>query len=484
MPLFPSPHQELRLEHAKARLLRETMATSSSSLILAPLSKLKNLYLEAIPDLESLPQLQNLTSLQKLEILSCPKLASMSQDMGRLKCLQHLKIVDCDELISDDSDAMEWGDLGSLQSLNIRGLPKLTSSPKGLQFVTNLQELTINNCASLMALQDWIGNLTSIRSLIISRLTSLPEGMHLLTSLQQLIIYECLKLSVRYIKEKGVDWPRIAHIPNLYTHPPEVAFNIAEQVITKLGSVAFQEIELISGAKDDLKKLENSLTTIKAVLIDAEEKQEKSLAVKSWLRRLQDIVYEADELVDEVATNDLQRMVQAQSQGKVVTQVCNFFSSSNQIWFRSKLGHRVRDIRQKLNEVENEISILHLMKKEIIADVRDKSSGRETSSVVKYDIIGREKDKENMIESLLIPTSQENVSVSAIVGIGGLGKTALAQLVYNDEKVKNYFEKKMWVCVSEDFDVKLLVKKILECATDEEVPNLELEQCIIVLKRS
>ncbi|KAJ9129257.1 hypothetical protein P3X46_033943 [Hevea brasiliensis] len=108
----------------------------------------------------------------------------------------------------------------------------------------------------------------------------------------------------------------------------EVAFNIAEQVITKLGSVAFQEIELISGAKDDLKKLENSLTTIKAVLIDAEEKQEKSLAVKSWLRRLQDIVYEADELVDEVATNDLQRMVQAQSQGKVVTQVCNIIIQS------------------------------------------------------------------------------------------------------------------------------------------------------------
>ncbi|XP_057991488.1 putative disease resistance protein RGA1 [Hevea brasiliensis] len=163
----------------------------------------------------------------------------------------------------------------------------------------------------------------------------------------------------------------------------EVAFSVAEQVITKLGSLAFQEIELISGAKDDLKKLENSLSTIKAVLIDAEEKQEKSLAVKSWLRRLQDIVYEADELVDEVATKDLQRMVQAQSRGKVATQVCNFFSSSNQIRFRSKLGHRVRDIRQKLNEAENEISSLHLMKKEIVTDVREKSSGRETSSVLK-----------------------------------------------------------------------------------------------------
>ncbi|XP_057990363.1 putative disease resistance protein RGA3 [Hevea brasiliensis] len=101
-------------------------------------------------------------------------------------------------------------------------------------------------------------------------------------------------------------------------------------------------------------------------------------------------------------------------------------------------------------------------------------------------MIGREKDKEKMIESLLNPTgSQGNVSVNAIVGIGGLGKTALAQLVYNDEKVKNYFERKMWQCISEEFDLKLLVKKILECGTNNEVPNLlGLEQLHIRLKEN
>ncbi|KAJ9159263.1 hypothetical protein P3X46_024780 [Hevea brasiliensis] len=126
------------------------------------------------------------------------------------------------------------------------------------------------------------------------------------------------------------------------------------------------------------------------------------------------------------------------------------------------------------------------MKREIVTDVRDKRiSGRETSSVLISDMIGREKDKEKMIQSLLNPTSsQGNVSVNAIVGIGGLGKTALAQLVYNDEKVKNYFEKKIWVCVSDEFEVKLLVKKILECATEEEVRNLELEQMHKKLKRN
>ncbi|KAF2320671.1 hypothetical protein GH714_029921 [Hevea brasiliensis] len=208
----------------------------------------------------------------------------------------------------------------------------------------------------------------------------------------------------------------------------QIPFSILEQVLTKLGSLAFQEIGLVCCARDDLKKLGNSLSTVKAVLVDAEEKQEQSHAVQIWIRRLQDIVYEAEELVDEMATHDLRGMVQGQR--KVATQVLDFFSSSNQIWFRLKVGHRIKDIREKLKEVENEISSLNLEKK-IIIDVRDKSSGRETSSVLKPDIIGREKDKEKMTLSLLNPTSsQGSVSVNAIVGIGGLGKTALAQLVY------------------------------------------------------
>ena len=60
---------------------------------------------------------------------------------------------------------------------------------------------------------------------------------------------------------------------------------------------------------------------------------------------------------------------------------------------------------------------------------------------------------------LLSSDNQENFSMVAIVGIGGLGKTTLAQLVYNNERVVQYFEPRIWVCVSNNFDVKSLVKK-------------------------
>ncbi|GAB4832216.1 hypothetical protein Ancab_040260 [Ancistrocladus abbreviatus] len=75
----------------------------------------------------------------------------------------------------------------------------------------------------------------------------------------------------------------------------------------------------------------------------------------------------------------------------------------------------------------------------------------------------------------LAPTAvEENVSVISIVGVGGLGKTTLAKYVF--EKVDKHFELTLWVCVSDVFDVKEIIKKILKSTTNSDPGNLEMDQ--------
>ena len=91
------------------------------------------------------------------------------------------------------------------------------------------------------------------------------------------------------------------------------------------------------------------------------------------------------------------------------------------------------------------------------------------------DVIGRDDDKKNIIHLLMQEDAGRNVSVIPIIGIGGLGKTTIAKFVYNDERVKSHFQLRMWVCVSEDFDLTRLIKEILKSAIGKTNENLGVD---------
>ena len=86
---------------------------------------------------------------------------------------------------------------------------------------------------------------------------------------------------------------------------PKMAENIlsvvAEEIVGKLISLATEKIGLAWGFKEDLKRLRDSLTTIQAVLADAERRQVREVRVRLWLRRLKDVSYDADDVLDDLA---------------------------------------------------------------------------------------------------------------------------------------------------------------------------------------
>ncbi|KAJ7949149.1 Disease resistance protein [Quillaja saponaria] len=250
-----------------------------------------------------------------------------------------------------------------------------------------------------------------------------------------------------------------------------VLLGVADKIIGRLGSLALEEIGLLCNVKDELKKMKNSVTVIKAVLLEAEEKQDTNAVVRDWVEKLKDAALDADDLLDKFSTEALHR--QLMTQNKKGKKVRIFFSKSNQLAYGHKMGHKLRKIRGKLDEISNDQIKFGFTPRSPEAQVVIRERKQTHSYIPEEEVIGREEEKKAIIEVLKDTSVKENVSVVPIIGIGGLGKTTLAQFVFNDKIIQDHFELKMWICVSDDFDVKSIVAKIIECSTNNEMEQLQ-----------
>ncbi|CAJ2638998.1 unnamed protein product [Trifolium pratense] len=193
------------------------------------------------------------------------------------------------------------------------------------------------------------------------------------------------------------------------------------------------------------KKLEITLSSINEVLDDAETKQYQNPDVKKWLDDLQHEVYELEQLLDLISTDALQR------KGTVQRFVSGFIKRS---------PYKV--LLQRLQFLAGQKDILRLQKEATRDNHVWENLSTTRSLVDESSIYGRYHEKEEIIHFLVANSDNDNqVSIISILGLGGMGKTTLAQLVFNDHRMTEQFEIKAWADVSESFDLVGLTRSIL-----------------------
>ncbi|KAI0514232.1 hypothetical protein KFK09_010267 [Dendrobium nobile] len=253
------------------------------------------------------------------------------------------------------------------------------------------------------------------------------------------------------------------------------------------------QLVLHTDMNEALERLQKLHPKIQSVIFACNQDQIIDPALNRWLWQLRDAIDEADDVLDDfeymkheeqlIKNNDETKKRKASSSASyMIESVQKIYKVSDRAIKMHPNLKRLKEVVQKLDKVSAEVStFLHLLestKQEQQEQQRELYKARETGSLPRNDLIGRGKDKEFVMQWLRKPSNEHrrtdlyrNISLLSIVGHGGMGKTTLLQHVYEEDEMTEEFDLKMWVCVSNNFDVKKVIADMLQ-SVENKKPDL------------
>ncbi|CAD6266934.1 unnamed protein product [Miscanthus lutarioriparius] len=219
--------------------------------------------------------------------------------------------------------------------------------------------------------------------------------------------------------------------------------------------------------------LQLELLSVKAILESTLGKVIHNSALEHCLMMLQDLVYDAEDVVDEMEYFHIQDMLDASQHAEELPSV---HDEPPKLRFdRDNASRRIEHIVEQMQLIEKKFSsAIKLLGSDWSTTPNIAQSRPITiSESIEPKLYGRELMVKSIIDDITKGKhSGEVFTVIPIIGPGGIGKTTVAQHIYHSGEVQKHFDVKVWTCVSLNFNVNKLIEEI-----QRYIPKDDHESC-------
>lgn len=251
---------------------------------------------------------------------------------------------------------------------------------------------------------------------------------------------------------------------------------LASYVSKLLTDMVKDEVGMLLGVSGEIENLESKMRSVKAFLADAERRCISDEHVQGWVGKLKSAMYDAADIMDLCQLEAMKR--RQETLPKHI-----FFCLQSPV-FTHNIGRRIRKLNQNLDNIKKDaevFSFVNLTSYEDDRRVVPHHATRKTApGIDRSAMVGEIDENTRLLVDMLVKEEKNNtignsnIKVVALVGIGGIGKTTLAQMIFNNETIKDKFDIKIWLSINRDFDEAEVLKTVIIAAGGNHQGNKEL----------